>query len=159
MTAINKKIGTSLIICYFTVLGCVAQIDVIGKDYITVNQNNVLGMNIESFTSLFGTPSSSRNDYLEMSEKTTLIYEYNGGTFWFVDNSLYSFRIYGSEFSVFNINITVNQNINTTELLFPISFQNKSNNSLLVNIQEHDSYVIIEFNDFNLITSIEINSY
>lgn len=159
MTAISIKTGIISIVCYLTFLNCLGQIDTISKNDITVNHNIVLGMNTENFTTLFGIPFSTRNEYLEMSDKNALIYQYNGGTFWFVDSSLYYFRIYGSEFSVFNSSITVNQNINATELLFPLSFLHKSNNSLIINIIEYDRFISIEYNDFNWITSIEVNSY
>jgi hypothetical protein len=159
MTAINIKTGIISIICYLTFLNCNAQINTISKNAITLNNNIVLGMSTENFTTLFGIPIATQNEYFEISNKNALVYQYDGGTFWFVDNSLHYFRIYGSAFSVFNNGITVNQNINVTELMFPLSFQNKSNNALIINVLEYDRFITIEYNDFNWITSIEVNSY
>lgn len=159
MTAINIKTGIISIICYLTFLNCNGQINAISKNDIMVNNNIILGMSTENFTALFGIAISTRNEYFEIDDKNALVYQYDGGTFWFVDNSLHYFKIYGSAFSVFNNGITVNQNINATELLFPLSFVNKSNNALIINILEHDQFITIEYNDFNWITSIEVNSY
>lgn len=156
----NKKFNL------FTFLYCLSFVVCFSQNHsrisineVTINQNIVYGINTASLITLFGEPINIENDFLEMENATSQIYNYHGAMFWFLYDKLISFKIIGNNYDVFDHNLTVGQNINNLESLFPHSFQNRSGNSIIINILEFDNYIYIEYTDFNTIRTIEHRSY
>lgn len=156
----NRKIKLLTTISCLSFILCFSQnYSSISINEVTVNQNIVYGINTASLIILFGEPINIENDFLEMENDTAQIYNYHGAKFWFLNNKLISFKITGNSYSIFSNNLTVGQNINNLENLFPLSFQNRASNSLIINISEYDNYIYVEYTDFNTIKSIEHRSY
>lgn len=158
-TVMNKISLLTAIFCLSFILCFSQNYSNISINDVTINQNIIYGINSTSLVTIFGDPINIDNDFLEMENGIAQVYNYHGAKFWLLNNKVISFKITSNNFNIFNSNLTVGQNINNLQNLFPLSFANRSNNATIINVLGHDNYIYIEFTDFNTIKSIEHRSY
>jgi hypothetical protein len=138
---------------------CKAQINAISTSELTVNNVEFLGSNVSSVTQHLGQPHSNENYYLEMDDVMSQKYIYSGIIFYIVNSMVDSFEITGNTFNLTKNNIKVGDNISTLQTVYPLSFANRSNNSLTIRFNNIDRYLIIFFNVNNQITKMRLGNY
>lgn len=154
-----KKLFLILSIILFNI-SCNAQDNEIHSDSLTINGNNFLGSDISTVTQSFGTPISIEDYYYELGDFISKKYIYSGILFYSVDNKVYSFEITGSNYNFTSYNISIGDNIEIFETIFPLSYANKEDGKLAFALSDIDRFVEIYYNTITkIINKIALRSY
>ena len=149
-----------ILIIYLTLVSanCKAQNNTIHSSEITINGTQFFGKEISLVTQHFGQPNTIEDYYFEMDDVMSQKYNYYGIIFTVINNRTYSFEITGSNYTFTNNNIKVGDNISTLQSIYPLSYANKTNNSLTIRFNDIDRFIIIFFSS-KQITKIRLGSY
>ncbi len=149
-----------ILIIYLTLVSanCKAQNNTIHSSEITINGTQFFGKEASLVTQHFGQPYSIKDYYFEMDDVMSQKYNYYGIIFTVINNRTYSFEITGSNYTFTNNNIKVGDNISTLQSIYPLSYANKTNNSLTIRFNDIDRFIIIFFSS-KQITKIRLGSY
>jgi len=135
-----------------------AQYNVITSNELTINGTQFFGEDVSVVIQHLGQPNTIEDYYFEIDDVMSQNYNYNGVLFTVISNRTYSFEITGSNYAFTSNNIKVGDNINTLQPIYPLSYANRSHNSLVIQFSDLDRYVLIFFNS-NQITEIRLESY
>jgi len=149
----------TIILLITTLLSCKAQDNTINLNELTINNTLFLGNNVNLVTQQFGQPNSIEDYYYEMDEVMSQKYNYNGILFYIIDNKVDSFEVTGNNYTFTNHNLKIGDNIQILQPIFPLSYSNRSNHSLVVEFNGYDRFFVILFNNNNLITKIRLGTY
>ncbi|GAA4280283.1 hypothetical protein [Gaetbulibacter aestuarii] len=154
-----KKIILTSLIFSTLICACKAQNSINSSD-LTVNDVQILFQDVSKLSSNFGQPQRVLNDYSEMDEKSSLIYEYSGAEFYVMDNKIVSYKLNDKQFSFSRFQIKVGDKIDDIRNLFPDSYHKKNEGSIVIQILNNDLFLGIDYHETTKkILSIGIYSY
>lgn len=125
------------------VLSGKAQDDFISLNEITINDITVLGENNNYLIQNFGDPNVIENYFFEMEDVQGEIYNYDGLLFYLIDDKIVSFEIRNSIYNFTSNNIRVGSNISSLQNVYPISYENRGEGHLGLNITNCDCFITI----------------
>ena len=140
-------------------INCNSQNDIIGASSLTINNLTVLDKEKSFLLQNFGQPLSIEQEYLEMDNINAEKYLYSGILFYLVENKVYSFQILNNTYSITAHKIKIGDNINILQNIYPISYSNKKNGLIAINIIGYDRYIGIRYNSNNIIQKILLYNY
>lgn len=160
-----------ILLFVFTNSGIEAQnydFDLISVHDLKINESITLGDTKTEVTDLIGNPDNTKLEHWEIRDLMVNEYKYENSSFSFLNDKLESFYIKDPHF-VLKYNETtfkVGDSINDLNSVFPTSFNNRSDNSLIVyfgveingEMKPSVSFLYIEFNQNNIITAVSSRS-
>lgn len=146
---------TILIVSY----SCKAQENKILSEDLTINGKLIFGMNKSDLILNFGTPTKIEKGFSEMDESDMYFYKYdNDLDFTLIDNTVDTFRVLSNKYNFTKHNIKIGDDINKLKSLYPLSYQNKSNDGIKLLFSDLDMFLIISFSN-NIIDKIYLHNY
>ncbi len=138
---------------------CKAQEDKILSEELTINGNIIFGMDKSNLILIFGTPSKIEKEFSEMDESDMYFYKYNNDLdVTIIDKTVDTFRITSNKYSFTKNNIRIGDSISKLESLYPLSYQNKSNNGIKLLFNDLDMFLIISYSK-EIIDKIYLHNY
>ena len=140
-----KKI---ILIALFTISlqNCKAQNNFINLNELTINDFDVIGINQNSIIQNFGQPTNIENYFFEIENTDGERYNYQGVLFSLINNEVISFRITGNNYAFTSNNTNIGNNISSLQGLYPISYENKGSDYLVLNVVNCDCFISIYYN-------------
>lgn len=151
----NKLILISTLFV-FSITSCVAQTNSIFTKDLTVNNIEIYSLDKDILLQKLGNPLSITQEYFEMDNLYAQKYTYNGAVFYLTDGGVEIFKITNGNFNFSKYNIKVGDHISNIQNYYPISYNNRSANSIILMLSDMDASVVISYNYNNLITSINL---
>ena len=153
-----KKIIHLSFIFFLTIQLSTAQSNVINIEDCTINGHVLLGKSSSTLTKIFGTPKSIQDFYFEMDGVMSKKYIFNGIQFYVINDKIYSFEISSNNYLVSKNNIRIGNHIRQVNSYYPISYANRKNSGIKLEIDGLDRFVIISYQN-DIIDKISIYSY
>lgn len=139
-----------------SILTCKGQTNTIDSNELTINNLEMFGKDKSFLIQNLSNPISITQEYFEIQELYADVYTYDGILFYLVDNYIDTFKISNNKFSLTNFKIKVGDNISNLQNYYPISFNSRKDNAIVLSLTDIDASVVIEYNPSNIITSIEL---
>jgi hypothetical protein len=138
-----------------SILTCKGQTNTIDSNELTINNLEMFGKDKSFLIQNLSNPISITQEYFEIQELYADVYTYDGILFYLVDNYIDTFKISNNKFSFTNFKIKVGDNISNLKNYYPISFNSRKDNAIVLSLTDIDASVVIEYNPSTIITSIE----
>lgn len=155
-----KKIITITFIFFNVYIGSAQQQEQLYPSDLTINgilfsinsKTNVVSLILKTF----GKPDKIENYLFEMENIIGKKYSYkNGLVLYLINNTLESFEIIGKSYTFTSKNIKTGNPISSLKTIFPLSYSNRKNATMILNYENCDCRFLVEYNK-NIISKIRL---